>query len=156
MIEVKIDLRQVTATLDQLQRRLGNASELMSGAAMLLESMTQQAFIDQGPGWQDLAASTKAKREKKGTWPGRILDVSTAGLKASVMSDSGNDWAHVGAGSGKSMVYAMIHQFGGQAGRGKKTTIPARPYLPLTSDGKGITSAAEKSLTELTLDCLNG
>lgn len=28
-----------------------------------------------------------------------------------------------------------IHQFGGQAGRGKKTTIPARPFFPVTRSG---------------------
>lgn len=32
-------------------------------------------------------------------------------------------------------VYAAIHQFGGQAGRGKKVTIPARPFLPFKVDG---------------------
>lgn len=32
-------------------------------------------------------------------------------------------------------VYAAIHQFGGKAGRGLKVSIPARPYLPVRSDG---------------------
>lgn len=32
-------------------------------------------------------------------------------------------------------VYSAIHQFGGKAGRGLKVTIPARPYLPIRSDG---------------------
>ena len=31
---------------------------------------------------------------------------------------------------------ATIHQFGGQAGRGKKTTIPARPFLPIKQNGE--------------------
>ena len=31
---------------------------------------------------------------------------------------------------------AAIHQFGGQAGRGKKTTIPARPFLPIQQNGE--------------------
>ena len=30
---------------------------------------------------------------------------------------------------GTNRVYAAIHQFGGKAGRGRKVTIPARPYL---------------------------
>jgi phage virion morphogenesis protein len=30
---------------------------------------------------------------------------------------------------GTNKIYAAIHQFGGQAGRGKKVPIPARPYL---------------------------
>jgi phage virion morphogenesis protein len=35
---------------------------------------------------------------------------------------------------GSNMEYARIHQLGGQAGRGKKTTIPARPYMGVTKD----------------------
>lgn len=31
--------------------------------------------------------------------------------------------------------YAAIQQFGGQAGRGHKVTIPARPFLPVRLDG---------------------
>ncbi|TSA12012.1 MAG: phage virion morphogenesis protein, partial [Deltaproteobacteria bacterium] len=30
---------------------------------------------------------------------------------------------------GTNVIYAAIHQFGGKAGRGRKVTIPARPYL---------------------------
>jgi len=30
---------------------------------------------------------------------------------------------------GTNVIYARIHQLGGQAGRGRKVTIPARPYL---------------------------
>jgi phage gpG-like protein len=32
--------------------------------------------------------------------------------------------------------YAAIHQFGGQAGRGRKVTIPARPFLAVNSGGQ--------------------
>ncbi|WP_180125628.1 phage virion morphogenesis protein [Rhodoferax sp. BLA1] len=32
-------------------------------------------------------------------------------------------------------VYAAIQQFGGQAGRGRKVTIPERPFLPIHKDG---------------------
>ena len=35
---------------------------------------------------------------------------------------------------GSNKVYAAIHQLGGQAGKNKKVTIPARPYLKLTDD----------------------
>jgi phage virion morphogenesis protein len=33
------------------------------------------------------------------------------------------------------MIYAAIQQFSGQAGRGKKVRIPARPFLPVRLDG---------------------
>lgn len=37
---------------------------------------------------------------------------------------------------GNSMLYSAIHQFGGQAGKGKKTNIPARPFLPIMDTGR--------------------
>ena len=36
---------------------------------------------------------------------------------------------------GATPVYAAIQQFGGKAGRGRKVTIPARPFLPVHLDG---------------------
>lgn len=33
------------------------------------------------------------------------------------------------------MQYAAIQQFGGKAGRGRKVTIPARPFLPVHQNG---------------------
>ena len=33
-----------------------------------------------------------------------------------------------------SMIYAAIQQFGGMAGRGHQTKIPARPFLPVKAD----------------------
>lgn len=34
------------------------------------------------------------------------------------------------------VVYALIHELGGQAGRGRKVTIPARPYLRPAADAE--------------------
>lgn len=42
--------------------------------------------------------------------------------------------------------YAAIHQFGGQAGRGLKVTIQARPYLPVRQDGSLYPSEREAIL----------
>ena len=36
---------------------------------------------------------------------------------------------------GSNKIHATIHQLGGQAGRNKKTTIPARPYLIIDESG---------------------
>jgi len=47
------------------------------------------------------------------------------------------DWEAFPDGSviyGSNMEYARIHQEGGQAGKGKKVTIPARPYMGVTKD----------------------
>lgn len=61
---------------------------------------------------------------------------------------------HLASGSSVTIIsnpkYAAIQQFGGQAGRGHKVTIPARPFLPVHVDGT--LYAGEK---ELILDYLN-
>ena len=38
---------------------------------------------------------------------------------------------------GPNVVYAAIHEFGGWAGRGRKTYIPARPYVKPTWEAEG-------------------
>jgi phage virion morphogenesis protein len=35
---------------------------------------------------------------------------------------------------GTNVVYAAIHHFGGQAGRGRKVTIPARPFMMIQDE----------------------
>ena len=52
-----------------------------------------------------------------------------------------------------SPVYAAIHQFGGKAGRGKKVTIPARPFLPVRQDGTLYPAEQAEILLEVS-ECL--
>jgi phage virion morphogenesis protein len=37
---------------------------------------------------------------------------------------------------GSNMVYSLIHHFGGKAGRKRKVTIPARPFLGVSEQEK--------------------
>lgn len=37
---------------------------------------------------------------------------------------------------GTKLPYAAIHQFSGRAGRGRKVTIPARPFIGVSAQGK--------------------
>ncbi len=50
----------------------------------------------------------------------------TGRLKSSLSVSAGATHVEVGSNA----VYAAIHQLGGQAGRGHKLTLPARPFLP--------------------------
>jgi phage virion morphogenesis protein len=148
MIEIKIDATQLNIATEQLRQRIEDPEPLMEAIGSLLESTAQEAFRSEGPGWADLAESTKAQRAKTGHWPGQKLvrKGGNNGLLGSLFSDHGSDWAHVGAGSGPSAAYALIHQKGGQAGRGLKTTIPARPYLPITADDELTPEASDSAL----------
>lgn len=81
--------------------------------------------------WPELAATTMAKRQKTGTWPGQILVVSGELKRISTeVTGKGVVWSP-GAGASK---YAAIQHFGGMAGKGKKTKIPGRQYLMLQEE----------------------
>lgn len=158
MIEIKIDAQRLNTELGDLGARLSDPAPLMQNVASLLESTAQEAFRTEtaadGRAWASLADSTIAERTDKGQWPGQKLVRKGAsnGLLGSLFSDHGSDWATVGAGSGPSAAYAMIHQFGGQAGRGRKVNIPARPFLPIT-DGE-LSKATEENCLELVMEYL--
>jgi phage virion morphogenesis protein len=102
----------------------------MRNIAGIMADSTEENFKEQGrPKWQDLAEATKTARRKTGHYPGQILQVSGQ-LAISVTTQYDDTSATIGSNK----VYSAIQQLGGQAGRKKKTTIPARPYLNLTDD----------------------
>ena len=154
MIEIRIDASNVQRELGLIIERLQRPRVLMAGIAAEMLSETESLFAAEGdPKWQALAAGTLAARRKRGTWPGKILQVSPAGLAASVQTESSDSAATIGAGAGKSAAYARIHQLGGQAGRGHKATIPSRAYMPFTKTGSdySLTPKAEKAIMAMAL-----
>ena len=77
-------------------------------------------------GWKrDGGLSARGKRYIQGK---RILRES-GDLEGSIHFQADNDSVMIGTSG--SIPYAAIHQFGGKAGRGRKVTIPARPYLAM-------------------------
>ena len=76
-----------------------------------------------------MSEKTKNARRKTGHYPGQILQVSGQ-LAISITTHYDNESAIIGSNK----VYAAIHQLGGLAGKNKKVSIPARPYLKLTDD----------------------
>lgn len=101
------------------------------GASVVTE--TQMRFEAQrdpkGAAWQALAPSTIARR--------------TAGKASKILRETGDNLYDTlthrvepdAVLVGVNRAWAAIHQFGGRAGRGKKTTIPARPFLGLSEEG---------------------
>jgi phage virion morphogenesis protein len=64
-------------------------------------------------------------------------------LATSITTQYDNESAVIGS----NLAYAAIHQLGGSAGKGKKVTIVARPYLNLTeAEYKEIITETEKYL----------
>ena len=130
-IEIKIDNKEVLTRLQELASRGENLRPLMKNIAGIMATATEDNFKDEGrpDKWVDLSETTKKQRQKIGKYPGQILQVS--GQLASSVSTAYDDNSAV---IGSNLAYAAIHQLGGQAGKNKKTTIPARPYLKLTDD----------------------
>ena len=130
-IEIKLDNKEVLTRLQELASRGENLRPLMKNIAGIMATATEDNFKDEGrpEKWVDLSETTKKQRQKIGKYPGQILQVSGQ-LASSVSTAYGDNSAVIGS----NLAYAAIHQLGGQAGKNKKTTIPARPYLKLTDD----------------------
>ena len=143
-IEIKIDNKEVLTRLQELASRGENLRPLMKNIAEIMATATEDNFKDEGrpEKWVDLSETTKKQRQKIGKYPGQILQVS--GQLASSISTAYDDNSAV---IGSNLAYAAIHQLGGQAGKNKKTTSPARPYLKLTDDNfEEILTETEKFL----------
>jgi phage virion morphogenesis protein len=141
---IVIDDRDVLDALARLRGQLDDMTPMMADIAMALESETEHRFEQEGPGWPRLSERTILDRIKAGKWPGKMLQRSAGGLAPSIESDHGPDYAQIGTAN----VYGAIHQFGGQAGRERKVTIPARPYLPIDAAGQ-LTSEARETILEI-------
>ena len=127
-IEVKLNNKEIQDKLLELAARGVNLRPLMKNIAGIFADSAEENFEAEGrPKWQDLKEITKEKRRKTGHYPGQILQVEGK-LAASVSTDYDDESAVIGS----NLEYAAIHQLGGKAGRGKKVTIPARPYLAIT------------------------
>jgi phage virion morphogenesis protein len=150
MIRIDIDDRSVLQALEDLRHRVEDLTPAMAGIAAELASQTEARFAAQGPGWPSLAQGTILERIKSGHWPGKMLQRSGQ-LAASLQTEHGRDYAQIGTAK----VYGAIHQFGGQAGRGRKTTIPARPFLPIDQDG-ALDDLTQRSILDILSDYLEG
>lgn len=136
MITIQLDDTNLRATLQRAHTQLQRPRLLMAGIANLMleaveDSFTQERDPATGSKWPALSDRTQAARQKKGSWPGKMLQVSGS-LASSVSLAYGDDFAAVGTNK----VYAPIHQFGGKAGRNRAATIPARPFLGLSAQTK--------------------
>lgn len=130
-IEIRIDNKAVEDALLNVASKCEDLKPLMKNIAGIMADAVEENFENEGrpDKWQELAESTIKHRKKTRHWPGRILQVEGQ-LATSITTQYDNESAVIGS----NLAYAAIHQLGGQAGKGKKVTIPARPYLDLTEN----------------------
>ncbi len=64
---------------------------------------------------------------------------NTSNLMNSIGDSAKGGYLHITADEvvvGTKLPYAAIHNFGGQAGRGRKVRIPARPFMGVSAEGR--------------------
>jgi phage virion morphogenesis protein len=144
---IEVTDASLLAALRRLAGAMADTSPIMADIAALGEKSTRQRFRTQtGPDGKPWKPSLRAQ-----ITGGRTL-TQEGRLAASISSStrSGRDWAEWGS----NVIYAAIHQFGGTirarnakalrfalAGGGfatvKSVTLPARPFLGLSTDDIG-------------------
>ena len=144
MIEVTLDSKKLEKGLAQLLSNATNSRPMMRSIATELESLTEDNFENESFGGERWKQSQRAAAEN-----GKTLQKSGQ-LAASITSRTGTDFARIGSNK----KYAAIHHLGGQAGRGKKLTLPARPYLPISGKGK-LQRGAEDNILDIALKALS-
>jgi len=138
---------QLTHTIDdrevqQALHRLGHfkAREMFDEIGGYLDSETQRRF-DASEDWQGYPLLTK-RSFLEGGKPlidkGHLRDSYTYQV---FLSGDGLEW-------GSDMVYAAIHHFGGQTGRGHKTEIQPNPILGINADDEDDVSAIVKDFIQ--------
>lgn len=166
MIKAEIDMSQADALFRELIARSTNLRPLMQDLGEYLSETTKQRFetsiAPDGSRWKPNAPATYLAylgAFKSSFGKGGKITKAGAGRasgKKPLVGETrrlGGEIAYQADASsveiGSSLVYSAIHQFGGQAGRGKATTIPARPYLGLSADDQAfIVERAAAYLTD--------
>jgi phage virion morphogenesis protein len=151
MITLEINERLQQA-LQEIEWAVGDLAPLMRGIAAELLNQTEENFEEEGrPEWTGLSDATIERRTETHHWPGKMLQLSAAGLAASITSQATRNSALVGSNK----PYAAMMQFGG-----KQTDfphlwgdIPARPYLPMDEEGN-LQPEAHEAILDLALSHL--
>lgn len=151
MIDVQLNHAHLQEVLRRVEWAVGDLAPLMKGIAAELVAITEEnleAEGQSGDAWPSLSEVTTSHREEAGTWPGQMLQVSSAGLAASISTQADDSSALVGSNK----PYAAMMHFGGDKADWPHLwgDIPARPYLPMDADGK-LQPEAEEAILDLAL-----
>jgi len=137
-IKVTIKDKQVTKKLQELSSKLNNTIPLLNQLGYTLINQVEENFENESFFGKPWTISKRAKQEG-----GKTLQ-DTGHLAGSIDFEvKGNELI-----VGTNVEYAAIHQFGGKAGRAKKTIIEARPFLPIDPDTKELPKESEEEISE--------
>lgn len=125
MIRIDYRTEETDRLLDELRRRMGNLRPVMEAVGQVIQSGTQQRFIDQaapdGTPWAPLSPVTIARRRRGPTATGSIQILRDTGrLMNSISYEATANQVSVFT----NVLYAATHQLGDPRRR-----IPARPFF---------------------------
>ncbi len=125
---LRADLRERLSKLENPEPFLKSIGEEFTGAGGVINQRFKNERGPDGTPWAPLSESQRQHRQKKyGNAPMTILRMR-GHLAGSINYQVSGGSLKIGTGK-EAEDYAAIHQFGGEAGRGLKAVIPARPYL---------------------------
>lgn len=122
-INVTIDDAEVKALLTRLKERVEDLTPVMQTIGEIVKISVRKNF-DQGGRPNKWQPSQRATRE------GGVTLVDKRNLRNSINAKATSKQVAIGT----NIKYGAIHQLGGQAGRGKKVNIPARPFLAVQTE----------------------
>ena len=127
MIKISLNDTQAVEKLSRIANQLKQPRKLYGVLGETLKKIHAERFkqeVDpQGNNWQPLSAKTLARKQKKGKSTKILRQDGYLSDRTAYNYDDKN------VEFGSDAKYARLHQFGGKAGRGKKVTIPKRPWL---------------------------
>lgn len=144
MIEIHLDDSRLKSGLSQLLHNARDTAPMMRGIAEELHNAGKDNFANEAWGSDKWPKSQAAAKRK-----GKTL-YKSGELHDNLTTQSGHTFARIGS----NLKYAAVHHLGGKAGRGRKLTLPARPYLPIRGDGK-IQKEAEDNILQVVLDSMS-
>ena len=124
-ISVGADFSAINEVFVALERAPRDMTDVFDEIGLMLVESTQERFQD-GVGPDGVAWETSQRAEKNGDKT--LLD--RGHLRDSITYIPSRDSLEVGS----NMIYAAIHQLGGEAGRNHSVVLPARPYLGISDD----------------------
>ena len=137
-LKINIQDKEIQQKLKELQSKITNTKPFLKQIGYALIEQVEDNFEQESFFGKKWTPSKRAKKEK-----GKTLQ-DTGRLASSIDFEVNNNTLTLGT----NVEYAPIHQFGGKAGRGRKSIIDARPFLPIIKSGSDY-NLHEKSEKEI-------
>lgn len=146
MLKIELDDKPLKLSLEAITKELKHPKTLYGILGETLKKTHAQRFKDQktptGEKWTPLATATLKRKQARGF---SSLILKQRGYLSDKLAYNTTDHS---LEFGSSEKYARIHHKGGDAGRGKKVKIPARPWLGVSEKDKDL--LLQKARTHLT------